>query len=211
MSFDPTSALVLGGMQAYGQGQANQSNEALARTQMRWQEYMSNTAHQRSVADMRKAGINPMLAYMKGSGAGASTPSGATARHENVLGDALTTISTAMQVKKTIAEIKGIQENARLVGSKADLLKPVSALTGSVGSIVEGALNKIGYKRGDGNSFENMGSTVRKFIKDLVPTVDHSAVQGSRTNMPGFPDIGKLFESKKLKNPKGRNKVRYRK
>jgi len=38
----------------------------------KFEERMSNSSYQRGVADMEKAGINPMLAYMKG---GASTPS----------------------------------------------------------------------------------------------------------------------------------------
>lgn len=54
---------------------ANEASAASVRAQMDFQRDMSNTSYQRSVADMRAAGINPMLAAMRG---GASTPGGSS-------------------------------------------------------------------------------------------------------------------------------------
>lgn len=59
---------------------ANRTNIMLARENRDWMEMMSNTAMQRHMKDLEAAGINPM--YGLGTGAGASTPVGQSARVE---------------------------------------------------------------------------------------------------------------------------------
>lgn len=58
----------------------NAASAASIQKQMDFQERMANTSYQRGMADMRKAGLNPILAYKQG---GASTPGGGAYTAQN--------------------------------------------------------------------------------------------------------------------------------
>jgi hypothetical protein len=73
---DPATAVALGAsaLSFIGGERRNQAQRDVANAQMAFQQDMSGSAYQRAVADMKAAGINPMLASKVG---GASTPMGA--------------------------------------------------------------------------------------------------------------------------------------
>ena len=102
----------LGALLGYkGTKDRNVASAQQAQQQMAFQERMSNTAVQRRMADLQKAGINPILAGSKE----ASTPGGAMGTVENP-------VSSAISAGRQKQELKLVKEQVRTQMEQQEVL-----------------------------------------------------------------------------------------
>lgn len=133
----PIAAGVTAGAGLVGGLLGNASSAHEAHLNRRFQKNMRATSYQTAVEDMRKAGLNPALAYQQG---GAGNVSGSTASQDDPLAGAIKgaqtgvdmvqrqadTMKTVAETRKSMAEVKYLEaiaeERARQFGVRGRIL-----------------------------------------------------------------------------------------
>lgn len=174
-----------------GQKDSNAASAASIQKQMDFQERMSNTSYQRGMADMKKAGLNPMLAMHQG---GASVPNGSSMEFKSEMAPLA---NSAKNLAANVAQIENVKANTAKAEAESDLASAQAAETMARTPTHEANINLTNAQ------ISKINNEIPKILSEI--DVNHQTFQKIMAEVNNVVKTGKLIDAQTLHNIAGAN------
>ena len=198
MPVDPGTATVVSGLiggltSAFGQSSANRRNIQLAREQMQFQREMSNTAVFRRMQDLRRSGINPLLAGRYD----ASSPAGALATMQNVGGAAVegaTKGAAVMTARETARNLKATRQETQARTALLDTQRRALGTAAEIGDLAVAGITWMKNRLGDVD-YKSLGEMFMKDYKKLRDALYDSLAEFGSSGKGAMREVEQALDS----------------